>query len=201
MKPTPGDRASPARYGLTGGIGCGKSEAARFLGESGWKMIDTDGIARRLMEPGEVNWKKVVDGFGAKILNINGTINRRALGELVFSQPALRGKLNDLTHPAIREAWIAERNDLLRFHSLVMVIIPLLFEVGVQREFDRIVCVGCSSGLQRERLRSRGWSDEHLRQRIDSQMPLEEKWARSDLAVWNEGSFAVLRRQLRYLLP
>src|SRR5262249_40201415 len=101
-------------YGLTGGIACGKTTLGELMQLTGWKLVDTDVIAHQLLQPEQVNWKKVIDAFGRSILNEDRTINRRALGELVFSDSALRKKLEQLTHPAIREAWQTER---LKLHQ------------------------------------------------------------------------------------
>src|SRR5258708_1478314 len=98
----------PLNIGLTGGVACGKSTPAEGLLTRGWHVIDTDRIAHRLMEPGEGTWKNVVDAFGPSILQPDKSIDRKVLGRLVFADPSLRAKLNEITHPAIRTAWQRE---------------------------------------------------------------------------------------------
>ncbi len=188
-------------YGLTGGIACGKTTLGEMMRAQGWTLVDSDAIAHKLMEPGEVNWKKVVDAFGDKILNSDRTINRRALGDLVFSQPALRQQLNTLTHPAIREVWQGEMNRFPDSHPQqpMVVIIPLLFECSLQKEFDAVICVACSAATQWRRLLARGLSEEQTRQRLASQWPLLEKMNHSQSVIWNEGSLDCLCRQFQEL--
>lgn len=188
-------------YGLTGGIACGKSTLGEMMREAGWTLVDSDAIAHKLMEPGQVNWKKVVDAFGDKILNSDRTINRRALGDLVFSQPPLRQQLNALTHPAIRDVWEGEKNRFPDSHPQqpMVVIIPLLFECSLQKEFDAVICVACSAAKQMQRLLARGLSEGQARQRLSSQWPVHEKMNASQSVIWNEGSLDCLRRQFMEL--
>lgn len=189
-------------YGLTGGIACGKSTLGEMMRAEGWTIVDSDAIAHKLMEPGQVNWKKVVDAFGDKILNSDRTINRRALGDLVFSQPSLRQQLNALTHPAIRDVWEGEKNRFPDSHPQqpMVVIIPLLFECSLQKEFDAILCVACSPALQLRRLLARGLSEVQTQQRLASQWPLQQKMDHSQRVLWNEGSLDSLRRQFQELI-
>jgi len=184
--------------GVTGGIGCGKSTLAELLSGTGWHIVDSDQIASELMQPGRENWKNMIDGFGQEILNKDQSINRRVLGELVFGDPAARQKLNELTHPSIRAAWNSQRDEFLtrQPQNNVAVIIPLLFEAGLQDDFGRIASVGCTEDTQWQRLRTREWSDEHIRQRLESQWPLAEKMQLSHTVFWNEGSVERLRSQV-----
>ena len=202
----------PKRYdiGLTGGIACGKSTLAALLRERGWEVVDSDEIAHRLMEPGGENWRKIIDSFGSNLLNADQTINRGLLGDMVFQDPRLREQLNSLTHPAIRKAWQKDRASFLerkaagatqRSVSLVIVI-PLLFETGLEKEFsdgNAVMCVGCSDVLQKARLASRGLDPQRARQRLESQWPLEEKIKRSSHLFWNEGTVESLVRQIEWL--
>lgn len=187
--------------GITGGVGCGKSTLGEIMVERGWSVIDTDDVARELMAPGQENWQNMIDGFGPSILNVDQSINRRVLGDLVFGDPAARQKLNELTHPSIRAAWTSQRDDILSRQpdACVAVIIPLLFEVGLQTEFERIACVGCTRKTQRQRLMKRNWSAEHIQQRMESQLPLAEKMQLSQTVFWNEGSLERLGAQFELL--
>jgi dephospho-CoA kinase len=185
-------------FGLTGGIACGKSTAATFLEKKGVRVVDADRIAHHLMEPGAENWQKIVDTFGAKILNSDRTINRRSLAELVFRQPPLRQKLNEITYPAIRQVWLSEKSHFeTAFPGKNLVImIPLLFERELAPHFDATICIGCPSGRQWRHLQDRGLTGEAAQKRLASQWPLDEKMKRADLAVWNSGSFSLLERQM-----
>jgi dephospho-CoA kinase len=168
-----------------------------MLSRQGWRVIDSDAIAHELMEPAGANYQKLVDTFGREILNTDQTINRRCLGQIVFGQPAMRQKLNELTHPAIREAWRSRVADALQAspHYPIVVMIPLLFESGLRSEFVSVLAVGCSLATQRQRLRARGMTDSEMDSRLASQWPVSQKMAESRYAIWTEGSLAVTQSQ------
>ena len=189
---------SPLQIGLTGGIACGKSTLAHGLRERGWHVIDTDDIAHRLLEPGQEVWKNVVDAFGPSILQGDQSIDRKVLGRLVFADPLLRVKLNEITHPAIRSVWQREREERARTHPthFLAVMIPLLFECELERMFSAVWCVGASRAMQLKRLMARGLPQAEADQRIASQMPVFEKMAKSTVAFWGEGTPASLLLQL-----
>ena len=184
--------------GLTGGIACGKSTLAEGLRARGWHVIDTDGIAHRLMEPGEAVWKNVVDAFGSSILQPDKSIDRKVLGRLVFADPLLRAKLNEITHPAIRSVWQREREERARTHPthFLAVMIPLLFECELEQMFSAVWCVGASRAVQLDRLKARGLTLMEAAQRLASQLPVAVKMARATVAFWGEGTPASLLRQL-----
>jgi dephospho-CoA kinase len=184
--------------GLTGGIACGKTTLAEGMRARGWEVIDTDEIAHRLMAPGEAVWKNIVDVFGGSILRSDKSIDRKVLGRFVFADPLLRAKLNEITHPAIRSVWQREREERARAHPthFLAVMIPLLFECELEQMFSAVWCVGASRGVQLERLKARGFSEEEAGQRLGSQMPVEEKMAKATLAFWGEGTPASLLLQL-----
>lgn len=188
-------------WGLTGGIATGKSTAAQFLEKRGCHVIDTDAIAHRLMEPDQINWQKIVDEFGKSVLNADRTINRRVLGDLIFDQPRFRQRLNSLTHPAIREAWQSERRQFLKAHpgDKLIIMIPLLFEVKLEKEFDAILCVGCSLATQVRRLLMRGLAESVIQKRIASQIPVADKLRLSQYVIWNEGTLRTLEQQVEQL--
>ena len=190
----------PAHHeiGLTGGIACGKSTLAEGLRARGWHVIDTDRIAHQVMQPGQEAYKNVVDAFGSSILQPDQSIDRKVLGRLVFADPLLRAKLNEITHPAIRSVWQREREERARTHPThsLAVMIPLLFECELEKMFSAVWCVGASRAVQTRRLVARGFSEAEATQRLASQMPVAEKMARSALAFWGEGTPAALRLQL-----
>jgi dephospho-CoA kinase len=184
--------------GLTGGIACGKSTLAEGLRAKGWHVIDTDRIAHQVMQPGQEVWKNVIDAFGSSILQPDQSIDRKVLGRLVFADPLLRAKLNEITHPAIRSVWQREREERARTHPThsLAVMIPLLFECELEQMFSAVWCVGASRAVQLNRLKARGLSEAEAAQRLASQMPVAEKMARSSVAFWGEGTPAVLLSQL-----
>jgi dephospho-CoA kinase len=184
--------------GLTGGVACGKSTLAEGLCARGWHVIDTDRIAHEVLRPGEETWKKVVDVFGASVLHSDKSIDRKVLGRLVFADPSLRTKLNEITHPAIRSAWQGEVVNRARTHpaQFLAVMIPLLYECALEMHFRAVWCVGASRPTQVERLCRRGFTEVEANQRIDSQLPVSEKMACASLAFWGEGTSAALFRQL-----
>jgi dephospho-CoA kinase len=189
---------SVSSIGLTGGIACGKSTLAEGLRAKGWHVIDTDRIAHELLQPDRPVWKNVVDAFGSSILQPDQSIDRKVLGRLVFADPLLRAKLNEITHPAIRSVWQREREERARTHPThsLAVMIPLLFECELERMFSAVWCVGASRVVQLNRLQARGLSDAEAAQRLASQMPVAEKMARSSIAFWGEGTPAALLAQL-----
>jgi dephospho-CoA kinase len=186
---------------LTGGIACGKSTVAEMLRGRGWHVIDTDEIARRALDPAEMKYtayKNVVDAFGVNILQPDKSIDRKVLGRLVFADPSLRAKLNELTHPVIRSAWQHEREERARTHphQSLAVMIPLLYECELEKHFVSAWCVGASSATQLRRLVERGLPAGEASQRIDAQLPVAAKMARANVAFWNEGSLDSLQRQV-----
>ena len=187
---------------LTGGIACGKSTLARGLAERGWHVIDTDAIARRVLERGQATYKNVIDAFGPSILQRDQSIDRKVLGRLVFADPQLRAKLNEITHPAIRSLWQREREERARTYpsQSLVVMIPLLYECALERSFSAVWSVGASRRVQMTRLQARGLTAEEADNRVASQIPVAEKMARADIAFWGEGTPATLLAQLDPIL-
>lgn len=177
------------RLGLTGGVGMGKSTASQFLNDLGFKVADTDDIARKLVEPGKPALKDIVKAFGKEVLQDNGELNRKKAAEIVFSDDSKRLKLEEILHPLIRKNWELRLNDWsLENEKLGVVVIPLLYETECERYFDKVVCMACSKDIQRQRLRQRGWSDLEIDQRIKAQLLIEEKMSRADYVVWTNGA-------------
>lgn len=183
------------KVGLTGGIATGKSSVAELWRAQGATVIDSDALAHRALKPGTPTYAAVVQTFGGGILNADGTVNRRVLGEIVFADEQRRQALNNIVHPAIAQMWAQELAALADTVEIAVVGIPLLFEVGVEKEFDCTVAVGCSEPTQLARLRANGLDEAHARARIRAQMPVQQKMDRADYAIWNDGSRAVLTRQ------
>jgi dephospho-CoA kinase len=183
--------------GLTGGVGMGKSTAARFFSDQGVRVVDTDDLARQLAQPGQASLKEIKAEFGNQILDPQGGLRRDELARIVFADAGARKRLEAILHPRIRECWLA-RVESWRGEkcALAVVVIPLLFETHAESHFDKIICVACSASAQRQRLLDRGWSQDQIRQRIAAQMPVEQKLSRSHFVVWTEGDLDVHARQL-----
>ena len=182
--------------GLTGGVGMGKSTAAGFLLQLGARVVDTDEIAHDLVRPGQPALAEIETEFGKKILAADGSLDRRALAEIVFNHEAARKKLEAILHPRIRERWQAQVETWRKETCpLAVVVIPLLFETQAENAFDKIICTACSPASQQERLTARGWSPAQIARRIAAQMPVEQKLARSHFVIWTEGSTEVHCRQ------
>ena len=188
-------------FGLTGGVGMGKSTAAGFLLQAGARMADTDEIARALVQPGQAALGEIKNEFGEKILAADGSLNRAALAEKVFTNEAARKKLEAILHPRIREGWRAQVESWRKENCAVaVVVIPLLYETQAEIYFDKIICVACSPSSQIERLKARAWTPEQIQQRIAAQLPVEQKIAHSHYVVWTEGLLENSRRQLAKIL-
>lgn len=180
--------------GLTGGIATGKTTAANILKDFGAEIVDADKIAHKIMEPDGPAYSDVVQFFGNNILNDDGSINRNKLGEIVFSNSELRQKLEKITHPII----VKEIEKRLENDNNIVLVAPLLFEVGLERLVDVVWVIYCSRLTQIKRLKNRDNLDDNAANiRIDAQMPLQEKIENADLAIENEGSIEDLKSKLR----
>jgi len=197
--------------GLTGGVGMGKSTAAQLLRERGAQIVDTDELARQLVEPGQPAVSEIKAAFGEQMVASDGRLRRDELAQIVFTDAGARKKLEAILHPRIRQRWLAQletwraapkRSDGGRGenHALAVVVIPLLFETKAEACFDKIICVACSTLTQRQRLMSRGWTPEQIQQRLAAQWPVEEKIARADFVIWTDGSLDVLAQQIERVL-
>lgn len=188
-------------YGLTGGIGMGKSAAADFLRQAGLPVIDTDVLARDLVEPGRPALAAIVAEFGPVILDAAGRLRREELARLVFADEKARARLENILHPRIRVAWQAATDEWrARGEAAGVVVIPLLYETGAADAFDAVISVGCSPATQHQRLRDRGWDAGQIARRIQAQWPVARKLDLATFVVWSEGSLEVLAEQLRRVL-
>jgi dephospho-CoA kinase len=177
------------RIAITGGIACGKSRVASYLQTRGIAVCDADMIAHRALDSGGAAYGDIVRTFGSGVLDDAGEVDRRKLGDIVFTEPGKLTELNRLVHPAVKveiEAWL---NAQQRAECpMAVVVVPLLFEAEMADGWDAVICVGCSPSVQQTRLMARGFDAEACRQRVDAQMPLIEKMERSDFEIWNDGS-------------
>ncbi|MCA9778783.1 MAG: dephospho-CoA kinase [Candidatus Eremiobacteraeota bacterium] len=184
--------------GLTGGIGCGKSAVGRALEELGLKRLDTDLVAREVVDLGTPGLQAVVEMFGMGVLTREGELDRRALAAVVFQDPGQRKQLERLLHPLIWERVEKFIEGCRAAGNHAVVEVPLLFENGREASFDTVWVVATSPELQRVRLAERnGWSPSEVEARVASQMPLSEKIDRAGIVIHNEGTPEDLMVQVR----
>ena len=184
------------RIALTGGIASGKSAVADLLAARGAVIIDSDVLAREVVEPGTPGLAAISERFGAGVLAGDGSLDRAALGRLVFADPDARADLEAITHPAIRA-----RAEALRAAappgSVVIDVIPLLVEAGLAGGFDTVIVVDADPATQLRRLRARnGFSAQEAGQRLAAQASRADRLAAADLVVPNTGDLAGLRREV-----
>ncbi len=187
------------RIAITGGIACGKSLVGEMFSEAGVSICDADYLAHSLMVPGTDVYNGIIEAFGKGIIADNGSIDRQKLGKLVFSDERQRFVLNNIVHSAVKElyeSWLDEHNA----EAVAAVIIPLLYEAGMENGWDAIVCVSCSDEVQQQRLKERGLSEVEARQRISAQLPTTVKMAHSDFVIFNDGTISVLKKQVEKVL-
>jgi dephospho-CoA kinase len=184
------------RVGLTGGIGAGKSEVSARLAAQGAVVIDADAIAREVVEPGTEGLAEVVEAFGPEVLLPDGTLDRPRLGEIVFADPELRGKLNEIIHPRVG-ARMAELEREAGPASIVVHDVPLIAESGRTDAYDLVVVVDVPPRVQLDRLvRRRGMTREQAEARMAAQAGREQRLAIADIVIDNSGSLAELDRQV-----
>jgi dephospho-CoA kinase len=186
------------RVGLTGSIAVGKTYVCEILRELGAFVLDADQTAREVVAPETRGWQLIVDNFGADVLQSDNTINRAKLGAIVFADERQRGLLNSIVHPLVIEAqneWLGSIEN--RSPDAIAVIdAALMIESGGYRRFDKLIVVWCKPEAQIERLMKRnGLSLEEALQRIDAQMPQEEKKRYADFLIETTEGFEAARRQ------
>ena len=188
--------------GLTGNIASGKSVVASMFEDLGAKVIDVDDIARKIVEPNETAWKKIVDTFGQNILNPDSTINRKNLGEIIFNDYEKRKILNDITHPKIiqnaRDKVEKYKNEMV---EVVIIEAALIVEKGGLKDLiEKLIVVTSDEVSQIERLTERnGFSKEEALSRINSQMPTSEKVKHADYIIDNSGTTSETEYQVKKL--
>src|SRR5690242_6957157 len=186
------------RVGLTGGIASGKSTVAKFFAALGVPIIDTDQVAREVVEPGQPPLERLVERFGQTILTPDGHLDRPKLREIVFSDPRARADLEALTHPAIGtavEAWSAAAGGPYQ-----VLILPLLVEKNLASHVDRVLVVDCNEELQIRRLQARdGSTDEQARAILDAQTSRTSRLKAAHDVIQNEGDLSGVRDQVSAL--
>jgi dephospho-CoA kinase len=184
-------------FGLTGGIGSGKSEVAKRLLERGLPVVNADHLARLAVVPGSPGLAEIARYFGSEVVTETGELDRARLAQRVFSDAGARQALDAIVHPIVRQLAaehfraIAERGEPLACYE-----VPLLYEVGLERTLSPVVVVNSPTPLVRARLRARdGFTDAQIEARIAAQMPLDEKVRRADYVLENDGTLAQLRER------
>jgi len=184
------------RVGLTGGIGAGKSEVSLRLAAQGAIIIDADSIAREVVAPGTDGLAEVTAAFGPEILRPDGELDRPRLGDIVFADPQLRGKLNAIVHPRVG-ARMAELEQAAGPGAIVVHDVPLIAENGLAGAYDVVVVVDVPPRIQVERLvRYRGMTREQAEARMAAQASREQRLAIAGIVIDNSGSLAELDRQV-----
>ena len=179
----------------------GKSTAAEILLQRRVPVVDTDVIAREVVEPGQPALAEVVQAFGAEVIGPDGRLRRDELARVVFGDTAARRTLEGILHPRIRATWQTQLTDWReQGQAAGVVIIPLLYETNVAPHFDKVICLACSDDTQQQRLLKRGWTLKQIEQRIQAQLPIEKKIALADYVVWTDGSLAVHAAQLARII-
>ena len=186
------------RVGLTGGIGSGKSEAAREFARLGATVIDTDVIARELVEPGQPALTEIVEHFGADLLDASGCLDRSKLRQRVFADPHQRRQLEAILHPKIRERALilADRANT----PYCILVIPLLVESGNDYQLDRVLVIDCPEELQRQRTRRRdGVSEAEVDAILASQASRQQRLSVADDIIVNDAGLERLAAEVKRL--
>jgi dephospho-CoA kinase len=179
------------RAALTGGIATGKSYCLGRFAALGAATIDADQLARQAVEPGTPGLQRVVERFGAGIVREDGTLDRPALGRIVFADRSARADLEAIIHPEVYRRigeWFA---NLPAGTRVAIADIPLLFETGQEHEFERVIVAACGPAEQLRRLMARDALNEPAaRARLEAQWPIDAKVARADYVIRTDGSFS-----------
>ncbi len=190
--------------GLTGGMASGKSLVAGMLRSLGAVVVDADTIAREVVAPGSLVLHEIVAAFGDGVIQADGTLDRHALGERIFNDPAARARLNAITHPHIRRRMAEEvaRVRAARPDAMVVLDVPLLLDVTPPDAYDLagVVVIAVDEATQEARLAARdGITIEAARRRLQAQRPLREKVALATWVIDNSGTPEATRRQVEEL--
>ncbi|EAD0720965.1 dephospho-CoA kinase [Listeria monocytogenes] len=184
--------------GLTGSVATGKSTVSNMIQQAGIPLVDADIAARKVVEPGTEGLKEIVAYFGEEILLADGTLNRAKLGEIIFKDKEKREKLNEITHPRVKEYMLEARERFFRAgEELVFFDIPLLFESHLESLVDQIVVVWTTPETELKRLMERNnLTKEDALRRIESQMGIDEKARKADFVIDNNDSLEKTQKQV-----
>lgn len=186
---------------MTGGIGSGKSAVAARLAELGAVIIDSDRLAREVVAPGTEGFAEVVAEFGPDVVAADGSLDRSALGRLVFGDEAKRHKLEKIIHPRVRGR-AAELAASAPEGAVVINDVPLLVEAGLAGQYEAVIVVFAGEEIRVQRLmRDRGMSEAEARSRIAAQATDEQRHAAADIEIVNDGTLEELRSKVDAIWP
>lgn len=191
------------KIGLTGGIGCGKSIVAKFLNEQGIKIFSADQIAKEIMNSNAEVKSKLIAEFGAQIYNSQGNLDRKKVAKIIFSNNEARHKINAIVHPYVISY---QKEQLKKIEEsgetdIAGIEAALIYEAHIEHQFDVIVVVNAPLEMVIERLQKRdGLTHFEIMNRLQSQMPVEEKLNRADYIIENNGSIDDLKFQVQTLV-
>jgi dephospho-CoA kinase len=185
------------KVALTGGIATGKSYVLDQFRRHGVQCLDADALAHGVTAAGTEATSAIAERFGPEILAADGAVDRKKLGPIVFADRAARLELEAIVHPAVHRAIAAGlRGFELVGDRLAIVDVPLLYETGGEKDFDRVIVTSCAPETQVKRMLERGLSAEAARQRLAAQWPTEKKTARADFVVTTDGTFEATDEQV-----
>ena len=186
------------KVALTGGIATGKSYVLDGFRRRGVPCLDADILAHGVTAAGTEATAAIAARFGDEILAPDGSVDRAKLGPIVFADPSARRELEAVVHPAVYRAIAAgvRAFELIGIDPFVVVDVPLLYETGAEKDFDRVVVTTCAPQTQLARLRERGMSEDSARQRVAAQWPTEQKASRADFVVNTDGTFEETNAQV-----
>jgi dephospho-CoA kinase len=185
--------------GLTGGIGSGKSTVAHLLEERGAVILDADVFARDAVRGGSDGFRAVVARFGSDVVGADGELDRPRLASIVFADPVALADLESIVHPVVRRMIADGIQDHLDQAHVVVLVNPLLIEMGTHRDCDVVVVVSATPDTQVARSVARGMEESDVRARIAAQLPLDERARMADVLLDNEGSLEELEAEVDVL--
>lgn len=188
--------------GLTGGIGSGKSTVAKLLRSKGFIVLDADEMARKVVEPGQEAFEKVVETFGQNFVGPDGSLDRKALGEQVFKDKSKLSQLEQILHPAIRQTIMLKAKQYERQgHKILFYDVPLLYEKKMESQFEKVIVVDAPLEQRLQRVMRRDQLPRDLIEaRVQSQLPLEEKVKQAHFVVDNSKDENWLEQQVDELI-
>jgi dephospho-CoA kinase len=182
--------------GLTGGIGSGKSTAARMFADLGAIVIDADAIAKEVLEPGQVGYESVVNNFGEEILDSSGNIDRVVLAGKVFGDTTKLKELEEIVHPAVANK-VAQIRESLPAGAIIIYDTPLLIEKSLQQQFDQVIVVLAPEALRTQRLLARGLAQNDIIARMSNQATDEQRREIANYVIDNSSTLVELREEVQ----
>jgi dephospho-CoA kinase len=187
--------------GLTGGIGSGKSTVSRLLAEHGAVVLDADAFAREAVATGTEGLDRVVQRFGSDVLGPDGELDRSKLAAIVFVDEGARRDLESIVHPFVRQAIADGITENASSDRVVVLVNPLLIEMGTHRDCDVVIVVSAEPDTQVARSVASGMDEADVRARMAAQLPLDERARHADVVLDNEGTIEELARRVDELWP